>query len=121
MSSPTDRIAHSTVSRGSTESWTDHKRYLWLIGLVVPSLAFVAFGMNAATGWGVWWWIGPIVVFGVVPLLAELQPRVLYGSDFPTLPFAYADQLDDLARLGLGDDWLRDVCWHNGLRLFQPR
>ena len=30
--------------RGSTEEWRDRKRYLWLIGLVVPSLAFVAFG-----------------------------------------------------------------------------
>lgn len=54
----------------------------------------------------------------VVPLLADLQPRVLFGSDFPTLPFAYADQLDALAALGLGDDWLRDVCWHNAAALF---
>lgn len=54
----------------------------------------------------------------VVALLGDLQPRVLYGSDFPTLPFAYADQLDDLARLGLGDDWLRDVCWHNAARMW---
>ncbi len=28
-----------TVPTGSTERWTDRKRYLWLIGLVVPSLA----------------------------------------------------------------------------------
>ena len=27
---------------GSTAQWKDRKRYLWLIGLVVPSLAFVA-------------------------------------------------------------------------------
>ncbi|WP_370246388.1 amidohydrolase family protein [Nocardioides sp.] len=54
----------------------------------------------------------------VVPLLADLQPRVLFGSDFPTLPFAYADQLDALAALGLGEDWLRDVCWHNAAALF---
>ena len=35
----------STVPLGSTEQWQDKKRYLWLIGLVVPSLAFVGFGM----------------------------------------------------------------------------
>jgi alkane 1-monooxygenase len=29
----------------------------------------VAWGLHALTGWGVWWWIGPIVVFGVVPLI----------------------------------------------------
>ena len=69
-------IAGSTVPPGSTEQWTDSKRYLWLLGLVVPSLAFVAWGMHELTGWGVWWWIGPIVVFGVVPavdLLAGLD------------------------------------------------
>ena len=41
-----------TIRAGSTEQWTDRKRHLWLIGLVVPSLAFVALGMHALTGWG---------------------------------------------------------------------
>lgn len=54
----------------------------------------------------------------VVPLLADLRERVLWGSDFPTLPFAYVDQLDALEALGLGDDWLRDVLWHNAASLF---
>jgi alkane 1-monooxygenase len=58
-----------TVPAGSTERWTDRKRYLWLIGLVVPSLAFLAIGLHAATGWGVWFWIGPIVILVVVPLI----------------------------------------------------
>ena len=70
-------ITGPTVSPESIEQWTDSKRYLWLLGLVVPSLGFIAWGMHALTGWGVWWWIGPIVVFGVVPLidvLAGLDP-----------------------------------------------
>jgi len=58
-----------TIPSGSTEQWTDKKRYLWLIGLVVPSLAFVAIGLHAATGWGVWFWVGPIVVLGIVPAI----------------------------------------------------
>jgi len=53
----------------------------------------------------------------LVGRLGGLRRRVVYGSDFPTLPFRYADQLGWLADLGLGDDWLRDVCWHNALRL----
>lgn len=57
----------------------------------------------------------------LVPLLADLRDRVIYGSDFPTLPFAYADQLAWLADLGLGDDWLRAVCWGNGARLLGIR
>ena len=50
--------------------------------------------------------------------LADLRPRVLLGSDFPTIPYPYAHQLEGLARLGLGTDWLRDVCWANAVRLF---
>ena len=51
-------IPNSTVPAGSTEAWKDKKRYLWLIGLVVPSLAFIAFGGYALTGWGAWLWLG---------------------------------------------------------------
>ncbi|KHL19619.1 UNVERIFIED_CONTAM: amidohydrolase [Mumia flava] len=50
--------------------------------------------------------------------LKDLQPRVLLGSDFPNIPYAYAHQVEALARLDLGDDWLRDVLWRNGLALF---
>ncbi|MGC4109413.1 MAG: amidohydrolase family protein [Nocardioides sp.] len=54
----------------------------------------------------------------LVPRLRDLQPKVLLGSDFPNIPYPYDEQLAGLARLELGDDWLRDVCWHNGVRLF---
>jgi alkane 1-monooxygenase len=66
---PSPQVPRSTVPEGSTEAWRDHKRHLWLIGLVVPSLAFVAGGGWALTGWGVWFWIGPIVVLGIVPAI----------------------------------------------------
>ena len=59
--------ASGTVPQGSTARWKDKKRYLWLIGLVVPSLAFIALGMHQLTGWAVWLWIGPIVILGIVP------------------------------------------------------
>jgi predicted TIM-barrel fold metal-dependent hydrolase len=51
----------------------------------------------------------------LLPRLRELglAGRVLLGSDFPNLPYPYAEQLTSLARLELGDDWLRAVCWHN--------
>ena len=65
----TDTIANSTVPQGSSAKWTDKKRYLWLIGLVVPSLAFVAFVGHQLTGWGVWLWIGPIIILVVVPAI----------------------------------------------------
>ncbi len=54
----------------------------------------------------------------LLPRLRDLQPKVLLGSDFPNIPHAYAHQLEALERLGLGEDWLRDICWRNGARLF---
>jgi hypothetical protein len=55
-----------------------------------------------------------------LPRLRELglAGKVLLGSDFPTIPYPYAHQLEALARVDLGDDWLRAVCWENGARLF---
>jgi len=58
-----------TVAEGSVGQWKDQKRYLWLIGLVVPCLVFAAIGLHGLTGWNVWFWLGPIVVLVVVPLL----------------------------------------------------
>jgi predicted TIM-barrel fold metal-dependent hydrolase len=54
----------------------------------------------------------------LVDRLAALRDRIVFGSDFPTIPHALAAQVSGLAELGLGDDWLRAVLWHNGLRLF---
>ncbi|KUJ65093.1 amidohydrolase [Streptomyces albus subsp. albus] len=53
-----------------------------------------------------------------LPRLAELGDRVLFGSDYPNIPYSYRHALDVLARLELGDDWLRAVCHHNAARLF---
>jgi predicted TIM-barrel fold metal-dependent hydrolase len=42
-----------------------------------------------------------------------LDGRVHLGSDFPNIPYPYAVQLDALAALDLGEEWLRRVCWEN--------
>ena len=55
---------------------------------------------------------------GDLPRLAALGSKVLLGSDFPSIPYAYAHQLAALHRLGLGEEWLRAVLWQNGARLF---
>jgi alkane 1-monooxygenase len=65
----TEEIANSTVPSGSTEQWRDKKRFLWLIGLVVPSLAFVGYGLWASTGFGGFLWIGPVVILVIVPAI----------------------------------------------------
>jgi len=58
---------------------------------------------------------------GLLPRLRDLglAGRVLLGSDFPNLPYPYAHQLEALARLDFGDDWLRAVCWHNAAALLR--
>ncbi|GAA4997388.1 amidohydrolase family protein [Kitasatospora paranensis] len=53
-----------------------------------------------------------------LPRLRDLGDRVLLGTDFPNIPYPYATALHALAGLGLGDDWLRAVCWGNAARLF---
>ncbi|GAA4909926.1 amidohydrolase family protein [Streptomyces coeruleoprunus] len=50
--------------------------------------------------------------------LLDLGDRVLLGSDFPNIPYGYLHQLHALERLGLGEEWLRLVCYENGARLF---
>ncbi len=49
--------------------------------------------------------------------LVELQDRVLLGSDFPNTPYPYSHQLQALARLALGDQWLRAVLHDNAAAL----
>jgi predicted TIM-barrel fold metal-dependent hydrolase len=53
-----------------------------------------------------------------LPRLSDLRAKVLLGSDFPSIPYAYAHQLEALHRLELGEEWLRAVLWGNGARLF---
>ncbi len=69
MSDESTTIPRSTVPAGSTEQWHDKKRYLWLIGLVVPSLAFIGYGGWQLTGHGAWFWVGPFVILVVVPAI----------------------------------------------------
>jgi predicted TIM-barrel fold metal-dependent hydrolase len=62
--------------------------------------------------------MGGVFPADLMPRLADLQPKVLLGSDFPNIPYPYAHQLEALERLGLGEDWLRAVCWGNAAEIF---
>jgi alkane 1-monooxygenase len=50
-------------------TWTDGKRYAWLMGLIVPLSPFLAMFWVWVTGLGVMWYLGPFLVFVVFPLL----------------------------------------------------
>ncbi|MDL9936576.1 amidohydrolase family protein [Gordonia sp. ABSL1-1] len=52
------------------------------------------------------------------PRLAALGDKVLFGSDFPNIPYTYTHAVEALVRLDLGADWLRNVLYHNAAQLF---
>ncbi len=62
-------------------------------------------------------YLGPTPLH-LVDRVGALSDRIVFGSDFPTIPHQFAAQVSGLARLGLGDEWLRKVLWTNGLQLF---
>ena len=65
----------------SAPSWRDRKRYLWLVGLIVPALVASSWLAVRATGLGVFWWAGPMLTFGIIPVL-----DYVVGSDAENPP-----------------------------------
>jgi uncharacterized protein len=53
----------------------------------------------------------------LLPRVAALSDRLLFGSDFPTIPHTYASQVRGLSPLGLDREALRDVLHDNAARL----
>lgn len=47
----------------------DPKRHLWVLGLVAPGCALLPSQLVLHTGFPVFWWIGPIIVLIVIPVL----------------------------------------------------
>jgi alkane 1-monooxygenase len=50
-------------------TWTDGKRYAWLLGIIIPLAPFIAWGSVALTGWGGFYFFGPLLVFVAFPIL----------------------------------------------------
>jgi alkane 1-monooxygenase len=82
---------------GPVEPWRDKKRYLWLMGLIVPTAVMVmlpiVWGLNQA-GWHAAaqapFWIGPILVYVVLPLLDWR-----YGPDGQNPPDELVERLEN--------------------------
>jgi alkane 1-monooxygenase len=66
---------------GERPDWRDRKRYLWLLGTVVPLFLFVGWGLVNVTGLPAFWWIGPMFVYVFIPLL-----DLLIGDDASNAP-----------------------------------
>jgi alkane 1-monooxygenase len=59
--------ANPPANTGTT--WRDGKRYAWLLGLVLPTAPFIAWGLATWTGVGLFWWTGPLLVFVAIPII----------------------------------------------------
>jgi|SRR5699024_596017 len=54
---------------------------------------------------------------GYLQRLADLEGKVVLGSDFPSIPYQYSHQLAVLDSWGLGAEWLADTVWHTPRKL----
>jgi hypothetical protein len=54
---------------------------------------------------------------GWLSRLADHGDRVALGTDFPNIPYEYAEQISAIAGWGLGDDFLRAVLHDTPARL----
>ena len=61
-----------TTATIDAPTWTDSKKPLWALGLLVPSLPFIFHGLTELTGLGWMWWLGPVIFYVIVPLLDTL-------------------------------------------------
>ncbi|MGB3483774.1 MAG: amidohydrolase family protein [Mycobacterium sp.] len=53
------------------------------------------------------------------PQLRDAGERILFGSDFPNIPYSYADALRSITELdGVDNRWIRNVLFDNAARLF---
>ena len=86
-----------TTEEAPPEAWRDRKRYLWLMGLIPPTALFLAAGLVWAfnqLGWSavapVWWWIGALLLFIVLPILDRF-----FGPDGQNPPEEVMEQLEN--------------------------
>ncbi|WP_067670440.1 alkane 1-monooxygenase [Nocardia miyunensis] len=91
------RIGESGPTAAGPRQWRDRKRYLWLLGLVAPTALLVAAALVRAFNWfgwqavsPVWWWIGPILVYVLLPSLDRF-----FGPDGQNPPEEVMEQLEN--------------------------
>jgi alkane 1-monooxygenase len=74
----------------ATIRWRDRKRYLWIIGAIVPLIPVSMWGLFVLTGSTAVWYFGPFFLFVIVPV-ADL----IAGRDGENPPDEVLEQLED--------------------------
>ncbi|SFF37041.1 alkane 1-monooxygenase [Fontimonas thermophila] len=73
-----------------TLAWNDGKRYLWLLSPFIPVLGLIGLGLFLYTDIGLFTWSGPLLIYGLIPLLDWLV-----GEDRNNPPEAAVAQLEN--------------------------
>lgn len=78
------------VAAAQAMPWQDGKRYLWLLSPLLPMLGFLTVALFYLTGYSVFAWGGPILMYAVIPLFDWL-----IGTDQSNPPETAVDQLEN--------------------------
>ena len=70
--------------------YVDARRYLWAIGLLVPALPLMSWGLAEATGSNWWWWLTPAFIYLFIP-----AADALLGTDTSNPPEEAVPALED--------------------------
>jgi len=79
----------NTTTLSSATPWIDGKRALWLLSPALPVLALIGLGLFQSTGFMIFAWSGPLILYGVIPLLDWL-----IGEDRNNPPESAVAQLE---------------------------
>jgi alkane 1-monooxygenase len=88
----------SAASQGEAEtvkkfaSWREPKRYLWLLAAAVPTFVYVSWLGVQLTGLHLFWWIGPICAFSVIPLADHVIGPDSYNAPESVLKWLETDK-----------------------------
>lgn len=84
----TIKLDSQTAKELGQATWRDSKRYLWMLGIVVPLIPIVSALMVWATGSEWWLFFTPIFVYGILPILDKVV-----GNDPHNPPEAVVKEL----------------------------
>ena len=62
-------MSTAAVAPGRARAWQDGKRYMWPSALVVPIVPFVSYGIVVKSGYEIFWWLAPALIFGLIPVV----------------------------------------------------
>jgi len=95
----TSVLPGNTASNPGEANWKDSNRYRWLLSAALPLLPIPFWALADAFGLSPLWWIGPIAVWVVIPVV-----DVVLGKDGNNPPDWAVPQLEN-------DHWYRQVTY----------